>query len=81
MAKPSTKHAGNPALKSLGKTIRAVRADQKISQEALACEANLDRSYMWGIEQGQHNITLLSLMKITERLNIKASELLEKADL
>jgi len=81
MAKPSAKYAGNPALVSLGKTIRSLRAERKISQEALAHEANLDRSYMGGIERGEHNITILNLMKVAEQLDLKISELFKKADL
>ncbi|MDR1312036.1 MAG: helix-turn-helix domain-containing protein [Burkholderiaceae bacterium] len=75
MAKPSVKHAGNPALRSLGKTVRAVRAQKQLSQEALAHGAGLDRSYMGGIERGEHNVTVLNLLKIAEHLGISASEL------
>ena len=60
MAKPSVKYAGNPALVSLGKTIRTLRAEKKISQEALAHGASLDRSYMGGIERGEHNINIVN---------------------
>ena len=81
MAKPSAKHTGNPALVSLGKTIRSLRVERKISQEALADGANLDRSYMGGIERGEHNITILNLMKVSEQLDLKISELFDKADL
>lgn len=81
MAKPSVKYAGNPALVSLGKTIRSLRADRKISQEALAHGASLDRSYMGGIERGEHNITILNLTKIAVQLDLKMSELFEKSGL
>ena len=81
MAKPSPKYAGNPVLVSLGRTIRSLRAERKISQEALAYEANLDRSYMGGIERGEHNITILNLVKVAVQLDIKISELFEKAGL
>ena len=66
MAKPSAKHAGHSALVSIGQTIRAIRGDQKISQETLAYEASLDRSYVGGIERGEHNITVLNLLKMTK---------------
>ena len=79
MARPSTKHAGNPALVSLGKAIRSLRIERKISQEALAFGANLDRSYMGGIERGEHNITILNLMKVAGQLDLKTTELFEKA--
>ena len=81
MAKPSAKHAGHPALRSLGKTIRTIRTDQKISQEVLAYEAGLDRSYVGGIERGEHNLTVLNLLKIADQLGIKLSELFQEADL
>jgi transcriptional regulator with XRE-family HTH domain len=81
MAKPSVKYAGNPVLVSLGKTVRYLRAERKVSQEALASGANLDRSYMGGIERGEHNITILNLMKIAVQLDLKMSDLFEKAGL
>jgi DNA-binding XRE family transcriptional regulator len=81
MAKPSPKHAGNPVLMSLGKTIRSLRAERKISQETLAYGADLDRSYMGGIERGEHNFTILSLMKVAVQLDLKVSELFKKAGL
>jgi len=81
MATPSAKHSGNPALIKIGNTIRKIRADRKISQEALAYEAGIDRSYMGGIERGEHNITVMNLMKVASQLDIKLSTLLEKADL
>jgi transcriptional regulator with XRE-family HTH domain len=47
-----------------------------LSQEALAVEAELDRSYMGGIERGEHNLTLINLLKIANALQTKPSELL-----
>ena len=81
MAKPSAKHAGNPELVSLGKTIRSLRAERKTSQETLAAGANLDRSYMGGIERGEHNITILNVMKVAAQLDLNISQLFEKAGL
>jgi transcriptional regulator with XRE-family HTH domain len=81
MAKPSPKYAGNLVLVSLGSTIRALRTERNVSQEALAYEASLDRSYMGGIERGEHNITVLNLMKVAVQLDMKMSELFEKAGL
>ena len=58
MARPSPKHAGAPALVSLGETIRSARLSLGLSQEALANATNIDRSYMGGIERGEHNLTV-----------------------
>ena len=79
VAKPSPSFAGNPALVGLGAVIRAERQAQGLSQEALADKANIDRSYMGGIERGEHNIAIMNLLKIADALGMKASSLLSKA--
>lgn len=66
---------------SLGEVIRNARVEAGLSQEALAMEAELDRSYMGGIERGEHNLTLMNLIKISRALNIKPSELLDNCKL
>lgn len=81
MAKPSPSFAGDPALVRLGEAIRRMRKEQALSQELLAVDAGVDRSYMGGIERGEHNLTAMSLLRIAHALNCKASSLLEKADL
>ena len=79
MAKPSPKHAGNEVLVDLGVAIRGARMELRLSQEVLAVDAELDRSYVGGIERGEHNLTLINLQKIAEALNIKVSKLLQIA--
>jgi hypothetical protein len=46
MAKPSPKHSGNQVLIDLGVAIRNVRLGSGLSQESLAVDAGLDRSYV-----------------------------------
>jgi len=81
MARPSPTHSGNKALASLGKAIRVLRLETGLSQEALADEVGIDRSYMGGIERGEHNVALVNLVKIALALQITAAELLKKASL
>jgi transcriptional regulator with XRE-family HTH domain len=76
MAKPSPNHAGDPMLIALGQAIRAVRKARGMSQEALALSTELDRSYVRGIERGEHNLGMISLHKISRALEIKPSELI-----
>ncbi len=75
MAKPSPKHAGEQVLVDLGMAIRRARLGMGLSQEALAVDAGIDRSYMGGIERGEHNITAINLVKIAAALQLKPSEL------
>ena len=77
MAKKSPSFSGNHALVGLGAAIRAARKEKGLSQEALAELADIDRSYMGGIERGEHNLAIMNLLKIANALGVKASTLLE----
>lgn len=79
MARPSPTHAGNPALVAIGQAIRELRTKIGLSQEALAHEAGVDRSYMGGIERGEHNMTIVNLLRISHCLRVSLSELLRHA--
>jgi transcriptional regulator with XRE-family HTH domain len=81
MAKPSPSSAHDPCLISLGSAIRSLRQRQGLSQEQLAYEAELDRSYMGGIERGEHNVAVINLCKIAAALKIQVSELFAAARL
>ena len=62
-------------LLALGEAIRRERSGVGMSQEALAVDANLDHSYVGGIERGEHNITLMNVSKIANALNLRPSAL------
>jgi transcriptional regulator with XRE-family HTH domain len=81
MAKPSPKYSGNKELVSLGMAIRSARKLGGLSQETLAADAELDRSYMGGIERGEHNVTMMNLCKISNALKVCPSTLLFEAGL
>ncbi|WP_366910334.1 helix-turn-helix transcriptional regulator [Methylotenera sp.] len=64
----------------MGIAIRAARLSQGLSQEALADKACIDRSYMGGIERGEHNVAIINLLKIADALGIKAYLLLSETE-
>jgi transcriptional regulator with XRE-family HTH domain len=64
----------NKYLVELGKTIKQVRKQKGLSQEQLALKAEIDRSYMGGIERGERNITFLTLVKIAVCLGCDIAE-------
>ncbi len=47
------------------------------SQERLALESGIARSYLGGVERGQRNIALVNIHKLAEALSVPASSLLE----
>ncbi len=78
MAKPSPLHARTPLLAALGGAIRQRRREIGMSQEALALEAEMDRSYVGGIERGEHNIALVNLHKLCVALQLSMADLLAR---
>ena len=65
--------------KALGANIRARRKENGISQDALALECGLDRSYMGRIERGEVNITVEKLYTIATTLGCEPASLLPLA--
>ena len=68
-------------LLALGAAIRRERYNRGLSQEALAVDADLDRSYMGGIERGEHNLTVMNVVKIAGALKLAPSRLFISANL
>ncbi|MCK1338563.1 MULTISPECIES: helix-turn-helix transcriptional regulator [Bradyrhizobium] len=54
--------------------VRRIRVDRGVSQERLAYDARIDRSYMGGIEQQSENPTIDLLDRIAETLGVHLSE-------
>lgn len=60
-----------------GRLVRAMRTKQGLSQEALADKAEIDRSYMGGIERGERNPTLTMIRRIAKALRVPPGKLLD----
>ena len=55
---------------AIGKRIKEIRSEKGISQEKLALKAELDRTYVAGVENGKRNPSIKSLEKIINALGI-----------
>ncbi len=58
----------------LGNQIRLLRKSKGLSQEQLAFQAEVDRSYVGGIERGERNVSFLTLVKIAYCLGSDVSK-------
>lgn len=58
----------------VGRRIKSLRNKIGLSQEKLALRADLDRTYLAGIESGKRNATLDSIEKIIEALDISVND-------
>ncbi|MCE2681241.1 MAG: helix-turn-helix domain-containing protein [Burkholderiales bacterium] len=61
-------------LKAFGKRVAFLRKARGWSQERLALESGLARSYLGGIENGKRNLSLSNIIKLSLTLNIPVSE-------
>ena len=67
-------------LGQFGENVRSLRKKRDLSQEALAAEAELDRTYMGGVERGERNLGLLNVVRIAKALGVSAAQLCEGID-
>lgn len=64
-------------LKDFGKNVRKLREKQGLSQDNLALKADLDRTYLSGIERGERNPSLRNIGKISKALSVEPVDLFE----
>ncbi len=62
----------------LAKNVRSLRKEVGLSQEELAFECDIDRTYISKVERGIANPSLLVLLKIADILKIEIKDLLKK---
>jgi len=61
----------------VGSNVRRLREEKGWSQEDLAFECGLHRTYISGVERGVRNPTVLVLHEIASALKVAAAKLLE----
>jgi transcriptional regulator with XRE-family HTH domain len=60
-----------------GKRVAALRKERQWSQEKLALESGLARSYLGGVERGKRNISLINICRLADTLSVHPSALLQ----
>ena len=61
----------------IGARIQKIRKEAGLSQEDLALEADLDRTYISHVERGTRNPTVIVIFKIAKALDTTPSEILK----
>jgi transcriptional regulator with XRE-family HTH domain len=62
----------------LGRNVRRLRQQKGLTQEELAFEAEIDLTYMGGIERGRRNPSLMVMVRIAEALSVPLAKLLSE---
>lgn len=60
----------------VGRNVRRIRVATGVSQERLAFDSGVDRSYLGGMKRGEENPTVDVLDRIAVTLSVHVSELL-----
>lgn len=66
-----------PIRKAFGKRLRLLRVERNFSQESLAAEIDLHRTYIGAIERGEQSVSIDNAKKIARALKLKLAELYE----
>lgn len=71
--------AKDPMLVQLGIRLRKARLKRGWSQEEMAFECGVHRTYVGSVERGEYNVTLLTLRRFTDVLGITMVEAVRAA--
>ena len=66
--------------RKFGLVIKELRLEKGLSQESLANQSDIDRTYISDIEKGERNISLKIIERLSETLQISLSELFKKIE-
>ena len=58
----------------IGVRIKELREQNKLSQKDLAYSADLDRSYIASVENGQRNISIINIEKVSIALGVSLKD-------
>jgi transcriptional regulator with XRE-family HTH domain len=67
----------DPTLAAFGRNVARLRADRGFSQDKLAEKAELDRTYLSGIERGVRNPGIKVVLKVARALHVDIASLCE----
>ena len=61
----------------VGKNIRKIRKEKGITQEQLAFDCNFEKSTISRIEAGRANLTLKTMVKLSQSLGVELTDLVD----
>ena len=62
-------------LRSLGEAVRGARHERGVSQEELAFQSGLDRTFVSAVERGVRNPSVLSVYALADALEVQIAQL------
>jgi transcriptional regulator with XRE-family HTH domain len=68
---------GKNQLRAFGSRVRGLREALDWSQDQLAEQADLHRTYISGLERGERNVSLLNILRLARALKTTPGKLLD----
>lgn len=62
-------------LSNFGDCVRTTRLALGLSQEKLALDCGLDRTYISSVERGRRNVSLINIHKLADALGVSPADL------
>ncbi len=66
--------------RAFGHRVRELRLRRGVSQESLALQTGIARSYMGGIERGEKNPALDHIVRLAEGLDVQPADLMPELE-
>ena len=71
----SVRRAPDDVTLAFGRKVRLLRSERGLSQQDLALQCGLDRTYIGSVERGERNISLVNIHKLATALGVKPGDL------
>ncbi|WP_282946341.1 helix-turn-helix domain-containing protein [Cellulomonas endometrii] len=74
---PSVGRVDGELQRVVGRNIRRIRNGRGLSQEALADDIDVHRTFLGAVERGERNLTLRTVERLAQRLGVPTRELVD----
>ncbi len=75
---PGTARNPQDLQRRLGRTVRELRAEARLTQEQVADASGLHRNYVGGIERGERNPSFVQLVRLAHGLGTSLGDLFSR---
>lgn len=72
----AAKHSGQSARQVFAESMRKLRKERRLSQEALAEYCDLHRTYIGSVERGERNVSIDNMERIANAFDVALREML-----
>ena len=71
---------GDDTIRAFGQVVRQLRKERNMSQQELAFESDIDRTFVSLLENGHKQPSLLTIFRLSAALQVAASEIIRQVE-